>query len=53
MSKIEKAAVGAVRCYVDSCPRLDSIINENDKTPFWDGKHSVNPVSTFKGNQRL
>ena len=37
MSKIEKAAVGAVRAYVDSCPRLDSIINENDKTPFWDG----------------
>ena len=37
MSKIEKAAVGAVRAYVDSCPRLDSKINENDKTPFWDG----------------
>lgn len=37
MSKIEKAAVGAVKNYVDSCPRLDSIINENDKTPFWDG----------------
>ena len=37
MSKIEKAAVGAVRAYVDSCPRLDSLINENDKTPFWDG----------------
>ena len=37
MTKIEKAAVRAVEEYLDSCPRLNSFLKDNDKTPFWDG----------------
>ena len=36
-SRIERAAVRAVEGYLDQCPKLEVIIDRNDKTPIWDG----------------
>ena len=36
-NKIERAAIRAVEDYIDKCPRFDSYISSNDKTPIWDG----------------
>ena len=36
-SIIERAAVRAVKGYLDQCPKLEVIIDRNDKTPIWDG----------------
>ena len=36
-NKIEKDAVYIVGMYLNKCPKLDHIINTNDKTPIYDG----------------
>ena len=36
-SKVEEEAVGIVRSYINKCPLLKAYIDQNDKTPFWDG----------------
>ena len=36
-NKIEKDAVYIVGLYLNKCPKLDHIINTNDKTPIYDG----------------
>ena len=36
--KIERAAVRAVEEYIDRCPRLEPVLQSNDKTPIWDGE---------------
>lgn len=35
--KIERVAIFAIVDYLDNCPLLESIVNYNDKRPFWDG----------------
>ena len=37
-NRIERAAVRAVEAYIDSCPRLEPVLQSNDKTPIWDGE---------------
>ena len=36
-NKIERAAIRAIEEYIDNCPKLESYITSNDKTPIWDG----------------
>lgn len=37
-NRIERAAVRAVEEYIDRCPRLEPVLQSNDKTPIWDGE---------------
>lgn len=45
-NKIEKDAVYTVGLYLNKCPKLDHIINMNDKTPIYDGNiYAYNDVN--------
>ena len=50
--KVEEASVLALRHYLLQCPRIKSIINDNDKTPFWDGDLYVYNDDQ-KGNKKV
>ena len=40
-NKTERAAIRAIEEYIDNCPKLETYITSNDKTPIWDGDINI------------